>query len=225
MKMISFFKQSIFQMYTNVGGDAYKFKMKLPFMRYRERDIFEEIILNLKPGHVLEWGSGFSTLYFSKKIPEQSTWTSIEHAREWYDKLCPQIDNPRVTLKLIEPKTDPEHPDLDPDFTDYIHYPAQQHHLYDLIIVDGRKRNQCLKLSEKILSPMGIVIMHDANRGRYNQYYQQFRHQILFTDYRRSSGGIWIGSHDREIDTVLDTSAHRERWRLMNNFVSKVLSL
>ena len=97
----------------------------------------------------------------------------------------------------------------------------------DLIIIDGFARNACLSVAKDYLNRGGFVILHDANRNRYfeKQMSEQFKYSFLITDYRRSAGGIWIGSNDQPIETVLDTQKHSQKWQRINNKFSKILSL
>ena len=57
-----------------------------PWMKYREIEIIEEIIKNLKPKKCLEWGAGYSTLYFPRLLDSDAKWISIEHEKEWFEK-------------------------------------------------------------------------------------------------------------------------------------------
>ncbi len=54
-----------------------------PYMADKEIAIVEEILLKLHPSRCLEWGSGYSTLYFSQFIPENAKWIAVEHDRAW----------------------------------------------------------------------------------------------------------------------------------------------
>jgi len=47
-----------------------KRRITKPWMKYREIEIIEEILKNLQPQRVLEWGAGYSTLYFPKILTE-----------------------------------------------------------------------------------------------------------------------------------------------------------
>ena len=60
---------------------------KKPWMRYREIEILKEILKKLRPKKCLEWGAGYSTLYFPKLLPEGTEWISIEHAKVWAEKV------------------------------------------------------------------------------------------------------------------------------------------
>ena len=60
----------------------------VPFMHEKEYKFIESHLNNQMT--MLEWGSGGSTLYFSKFV---KNYHSIEHDQEWYDKIKPQIDD------------------------------------------------------------------------------------------------------------------------------------
>ncbi|HQE92301.1 MAG TPA: hypothetical protein PLH19_02255 [Anaerolineae bacterium] len=54
-----------------------------PYMADKEIAIVEEVLLKLRPTRCLEWGSGYSTLYFSHLLPENAQWIAVEHDRVW----------------------------------------------------------------------------------------------------------------------------------------------
>ncbi len=54
-----------------------------PYMADKEIAIVEEILRKLHPARCLEWGSGYSTLYFSQLIPESAEWMAVEHNHGW----------------------------------------------------------------------------------------------------------------------------------------------
>ena len=64
-----------------------KIKIK-PWMKTREIEIIEQILINLKPSKVLEWGAGYGTLYFPNLIPLQSIYISIEHDKDWNNVIA-----------------------------------------------------------------------------------------------------------------------------------------
>lgn len=50
-----------------------------PWMEYRGIKIIEEILNNLRPKNCLEWGAGYSTLYFQRFLHNDSKCLSVEH--------------------------------------------------------------------------------------------------------------------------------------------------
>ena len=192
-----------------------------PWMKYREIEIIKEILINLKPKKCLEWGAGFSTLYFPKLLDNNAQWISIEHEKEWFKKIRNLNKNPNVKIYLVEPNNYPwsdEYGDGSySDLRDYIEYPTK-FGKFDFILVDGRARKHCLMKAYELLSNNGIVVLHDANRIYYHKPFKLFKHSLLLTDYRKDAGGIWIGSKELNIQEVLDVERHTNFWKAINKF-------
>ncbi len=104
---------------------------------------------------LFEFGSGNSTLYFSKKV---SKVISIEHNKEWYNlvnKTKPQ------NVEIILTKSD--------SLYDYLEYFDKIKSKVDIIVVDGLHRNECLKHSVEKLSEKGVIILDDSERYEYRE--------------------------------------------------------
>lgn len=56
-------------------------------MKYKEIIIIKEILKNKKPQMCLEYGAGYSTLYFSRYLEENAKWIAIEHNKNWFKKI------------------------------------------------------------------------------------------------------------------------------------------
>ncbi|MCG3115704.1 MAG: class I SAM-dependent methyltransferase [Candidatus Manganitrophus sp. SA1] len=205
----------------------YKFLRKIfrksiikPWGRYREIDIIEEVLRSLRPKKCLEWGTGFSTLYFSKFLTEETKWVSIEHEKDWSSHIGRLNQNKKIEIHHVAPNrfpwTDPEKDGAYDDLKDYVEFPATLGK-FDFILVDGRARAHCLKKAEQLLEENGVVILHDANRRHYHAPFSLFKHQILLTDYRRS-GGIWVGSKEADLGNLLDLNKHRMLFRIYNKY-------
>ncbi len=219
----------------NLKKELFRMKVTRPMMRYREMNIIREVIAKVKPKKVLEWGSGYSTLYWHTLLPEDSTWLAVEHNKVWVDRLNELNDNPNVTIKCVEPEnpewTDEYRDGAYSDLTSYINYPATQGK-FDLIIIDGRGRKDCAVAAKEILTDNGILILHDANREWYHEPLQEFKFRELFLDYRnkyenfrRVAGGIWLGSHETDLNSVINVNYHRKLWKYYNTRFSASLGL
>ncbi len=88
----------------------------------------------------MEWGSGYSTLYYPKFALPQTEWLAIEHDAEWAERIRDQNDNPRVKIVSIPPQqfpwTDANDDGAYDDLKDYVDY-AEAFKPYDFILVDG----------------------------------------------------------------------------------------
>jgi predicted O-methyltransferase YrrM len=190
-----------------------------PWMKYREIRIMEEILAALKPRRALEWGAGYGTLHFSGRLPPGGEWIAIEHDAEWAERIRRCLPgNARVLA--IPPERgswDMAHGDgAYGDFRNYVDYPAGLGE-FEFILVDGRARQACLRRARSMLSKGGVVVLHDANRSFLRGFWDLFPHQVMFSDYRAYSGGIWIGSVYRPIHSLIDLRKHRRIWGYYNS--------
>lgn len=133
----------------------------------------ERILKFITPNcHVLEWGSGGSTLWFADRLPAGATLTSIEHDTAWHENTQRRIGKRQnVQLLLCPPsgslgrnatidEEDPTH------LHKYIH--AVDGRKFDVILVDGVARVACMEHAREILSPGGVIFLHDAHRPWYD---------------------------------------------------------
>lgn len=203
--------------------------MTVPWMRYREIEMIEDLLRNLNPKNVLEWGAGNGTFYFTNFLSPNSSWISVEHNKEWANAVAKRNMKSNVEIVCKEPNNEPfkdayfglvdykvNDGNLE-DFKDYIQYPAERGVLYDFILIDGRARVDCLNKSKDMLSENGIVLLHDANRPQYHEAFKQYKNGILFSDQRTSSGGIWIGSDsEKPLSEFIDIETYSKLWDLYN---------
>ncbi|MEJ6643999.1 MAG: class I SAM-dependent methyltransferase [Akkermansiaceae bacterium] len=125
---------------------------------------------------ILEYGSGGSTLHMGSRLRDWGNLTSIEHNRDWFEKvsgLLAEHDLP-VTLLLREPvplrEGDGPWRYLPGQMRNYIEAPLElfDQDEVDLVLVDGRERIACALASAKILKPGGLLMIHDFwGRSRY----------------------------------------------------------
>jgi len=193
-------------------------KVRSPWMKHKEIDTISEVLLNLDPRVSLEWGAGYSTVTFPKLLSPGYEWLSIEHNKEWAEKMNLLNSDSDVTIEFIPSNTNGTYQDKYrdgsyEDFKDYIEFPDS---VYDFILIDGRARSECLKRSHEIISSNGFVILHDANRRHYHEYFYLFKFQKLFLDYHENQRGIWIGSKNLPIESVLNIPKFEKLWRIHN---------
>lgn len=116
--------------------------------------------LDLKEKSILEWGIGNSTLYFAKRCKRI---ISIEHNKEWYDIITHNLpDNSKGYLVNEE---------------EYPNYPKKLNEKFDIIIVDGIKRFDCIRTGVDVLDTGGMIIFDNSDRNP--EYCQFLRKQNL----------------------------------------------
>lgn len=166
-----------------------------------------ELSENTKVLEILEWGSGNGTIFFSSFLKEKGIdfhWTAIEHFLPWHEKVKQMLkdkgldDRVEVLLKsptMQEDKLLQEKEDL----SEYIHYPKRIGKNFDFILVDGRRRAECLLSASSIVSTKGVVALHDAERVWYYSGFEPYINRGEFINEISSPnacGGVqklWIG--------------------------------
>ena len=103
--------------------------------------------LDLRGFSVFEYGSGFSTLWWSQRVRKI---VSIEHDKDWFAKIKSKIqDKKRIQYKLADPDIYP---------FEIMNYSEP----FDIIIIDGIKRPLCAKcVVEYIKKYGGKMIIFD----------------------------------------------------------------
>jgi protein-L-isoaspartate O-methyltransferase len=125
----------------------------IPMMSYSMIDFFKDRLK--KDMVVFEYGSGNSTLFFSEYIEKI---ISVEHDEKWYNNLKSKIpENVELLYQKLE---------YDSDYCRKIHTRNEK---FDLIIIDGRDRVNCLKNSFSSLKDNGVLVIDDMYREKYQE--------------------------------------------------------
>jgi predicted O-methyltransferase YrrM len=108
---------------------------------------------------IFEYGSGHSTIWFSKKA---SGVVSIEHDLKWFNSMKGKFsDYPNITYKYHSIESD-----------GYVNEILQYTDEFDIIIIDGRERVKCALNSLKALKKDGVIIWDNSDRETYNEGYE-----------------------------------------------------
>ena len=122
----------------------------LPWMTYSFIDF---ITPRLKPNlRVFEFGMGNSTLWWAQHC---ATVDCVENNRVWLDNLTARIP-PNVRAVYAEV-----------DSAAYVEGAKNTGHEFDIIVVDGRRRNECAVQSLSSLSGVGVFVWDNSERVRY----------------------------------------------------------
>lgn len=104
---------------------------------------------------VFEYGSGNSTIWYAKKVKQI---ISVENDEAWFkvvSKLLPS--NARLLFSRLE--YDGE----------YCRMVKKQNSRFDIIIVDGRDRVNCVRQSIEYLSERGVLIFDNSHLDNYSE--------------------------------------------------------
>jgi hypothetical protein len=124
---------------------------EIPWMNYAVVAFLERRLS--KSLSVFEYGSGYSTLFFARYA---GSVVSVEYDQAWYARIGPRL--PTNASVLLMPK------DVDGDYCRAI---ARNGDKFDVVIVDGRDRVNCVKQSMQSLSSRGVIVLDDSERAKY----------------------------------------------------------
>ncbi|MFZ4668397.1 MAG: FkbM family methyltransferase [Microthrixaceae bacterium] len=138
-----------------VDGDG----RTIPWFTYPAIDFLSD---RLPPdASVFEWGAGASTRWFAERV---ATVRSCEHDAGWYAT---------VTVSLAANASVALHP-VDSD--EYVNEVAR-HGPLDIVVIDGRRRNECAAATVEALSERGVIIWDNSERESYRPALQRLADQ------------------------------------------------
>ena len=125
----------------------------LPWLTYSFIDFIKNRLD--KEMNIFEFGSGNSTLFFSKKVKSV---TAVEHNRKWFSMIKPKApSNVKIIFRELK---------IGGEYSNSIN---DENINYDIIIIDGEDRENCIYNSLKKLQDNGVFILDDSERKEYQQ--------------------------------------------------------
>lgn len=149
LKKIGWLRSAEMQLPVDIEGKP------LPWYTYAAIYFIEKKIT--RSMNIFEYGSGNSTLWWSSRV---SSVISIEHERSWFDKMKQRISS-NVEYRYCELI----------DGGQYCKVVSEYEKRFDVIIIDGRDRINCVKNSLKALKDDGVIIWDNSDRDAYLEGY------------------------------------------------------
>ena len=151
-------------------------KNDFPWITFKAQNFLHSILQ--KNMVVFEYGSGSSTLYFSRRVEKIF---SIEHHRDWFDYVQQVISEQAIKnadCKLIEPETLNENQvsnyissssdDENKNFEPYVkNIDAFPDGYFDIVVVDGRSRTACIAHANGKIKQGVYLIVDNSERTYY----------------------------------------------------------
>lgn len=106
-----------------------------------------------KSFRVFEYGSGNSTRWYASRVDRIS---AVEHDKEWIKIVSTLIPS---NARVIPAELGDE----------YVQAVSQEKKLYNIIVVDGRKRVKCTAFAVDYLTPDGVLILDNSERSWYQE--------------------------------------------------------
>lgn len=112
-----------------------------------------------------EWGSGGSTIWLSQRTKDVIT---LEHDAGWVEKIQAELDEYGITnVSLL-------HRPLVGGYVEYIDGFPDEH--FDIIMVDGRQRSDCLRHAIPKLRCGGALVLDNSERAEYQEAQKMVAH-------------------------------------------------
>ncbi len=128
----------------------------VPWMNYSTIYFLEE---RLHKGlNLFEFGSGYSTLFYANLV---GSVTSVESDEHWFATVKDRVQS---NVKLIFKAKDEDGA--------YCRSVTQTEQLYDVIIVDGQDRVNCVKQGLEALTDRGVIFLDDSERTDYQEAFE-----------------------------------------------------
>lgn len=104
--------------------------------------------------NVFEYGAGNSTIWYAQKV---NFVKSVENDQKWIEILTPQLPkNTKVVFRELN------------ENKDYLHEISMaEKPKYDIVVVDGRRRNDCVMFAVDYLTEKGVIILDNSEREDY----------------------------------------------------------
>lgn len=126
------------------------FKKPIPWFTYPAISFLEDRVR--REWRVLEFGAGMGTIWWCGKVNEV---VAVEHDAAWATQVSSQC-----VARVVHTVSD--------SIEAYLH-PVIDSGPYDVIVVDGLHRNECLAIAPQLLTIDGVIVLDDAQREEYNQ--------------------------------------------------------
>lgn len=143
-----------------LGRPSDDFGEPVPWMNYTVVNLLSER-LN-KTISVFEYGSGYSTIFYSNKARKV---VSVEYDKNWESRVredTKNLDNTRIIFRPLDKK---------PLYCETILEESQKDN-FDVIVIDGRDRVNCLMHSISIAKEDTVILFDDTHRSRYANAFQ-----------------------------------------------------
>lgn len=133
----------------------------IPWMNYSIVKVLEEGLRKAKNVKLFEYGSGASTLFFANNVDKVY---SLEHDVEWFNKVKAEVPE-NVEVFFQEEDKD----------GGYCRAISQTNTLFDVVVVDGRDRPNCVRQAINYLTERGVIILDDSHREGYQSVLKEIR--------------------------------------------------
>ncbi len=133
-----------------------------------------------KDMHVLEFGAGGSSIWFAQRT---ATVVSIESDVVWYVRILRRAQELKLSHLLLFYLSTAEE----------CWQTLTQLGLFDLVLVDGHSRVECIKRAREHVRPGGWLVLDDAQRRAYRaaEYLLAGWERVITKNVLKADDGMW----------------------------------
>lgn len=149
--------------------------LDVPWWTFDSMDLVAEHLRDRPDATVLEWGSGASTAWLARRAGRV---TAVEHDPAWAAQVRRLVGG-NASVVTVPPVPVPASVGAEAttgsrkagfeglDFTDYVSAIDAVPGSFDLIVIDGRAREACLRRALPRLADDGVIVFDNVDRQRY----------------------------------------------------------
>ncbi|MBD1869718.1 class I SAM-dependent methyltransferase [Cyanobacteria bacterium FACHB-471] len=162
-------------------------RLGVPWWTFSSIDLVERFLANVPQARVFEYGAGASTLWLAQRA---GAVYFLEHDavyKKSLDRYTAGLANAKGFLEVPVPDKSPEpftssRSDMrGMSFRNYVKHLDAVDGLFDLIIIDGRCREQCLEQALPRLKKTGCIVFDNSGRKRYRRVIEQLNYPMIET--------------------------------------------
>jgi len=131
-----------------------------PWLPYSATNFILRYFKEIKGKNILEFGAGYSTIFFSENL---ANIYSKEDNSDWFKFLKNKI----VSKKICNPKLE-----FAEDKGHYLKISKDWPDKYDLILVDGSWRDECLPIAFEKTKKNSLIVLDNSDKFALNDYYK-----------------------------------------------------
>jgi hypothetical protein len=131
---------------TTINRAVFHRYSRVPWLSFSAISYLEPLITGKR---VFEFGSGMSTLWFAERCSEV---VAVESDKDWHRIVTAQLEGVSNVKVIHAPSTEK-----------YLGALLAAGDYFDLILIDGLYRSECLDLAKARLKPEGIVVVDDTD--------------------------------------------------------------
>jgi len=195
-------KSILLQTYTSYSIEE-KLSCELPYTNINFIKFLTDFTKDKNGLNLFEYGSGSSTLFFEKHFAQVY---SVENNESWYKEIKSYSKKANIYFVPGELSLNPNIKSSKfgykkYDFKNYVNIINEIGIKFDVVFIDGRARESCLKIVLNYLKPKGLIVLDNSGRKRYKTELELYKKKYKYIEFKGLSTFIPLPSKTTVIFT------------------------